>query len=890
LLDYRCNGLRSAAPRGGFQSLGGCLWILACALGAWLPSPASAQAGAARVQITAPPDAVRLTRLSGSTRPEATATNDRGLVPDTLALEHMQLLLKRPAEREAALRKAIEDLHDRTSPQFHRWLTVAQIRERYGLAQADLDAISGWLKAQGFTVNGVYPSTMLIDFSGTAGEVRAAFHTEIHALEVAGQRHFANMSDPLIPTALAAAITGVVSLHDFRPHANYRARAMPLKSAYTTGATGLLVAPADLATIYNLNPLFADGISGQGQSIVVIEDTDVYNYSAGSGSPDWTTFRQTFGLSAYTQGSFTQMHPAGASTCSDPGVVDGDEFEAELDAEWASAAAPSAAIVLASCANAATTGIQIALENLVNASSPPAIISISYGECEASNGAAANAAFFELYQQAVTEGISVYVAAGDEGAASCDADLATATHGVGVNALASTPYNVAVGGTDFGDTYAGTTSAYWSTGNSSSYGSALSYVPEIPWNDSCAGTLLATREGASPSYGSNGFCNKSPGNTTYKTTASGSGGPSGCATGSPPKSGVVGGTCIGYTKPSWQSLAPGNPSDGVRDLPDVSLFAANGIWGHYYVLCDSDTGDTKIPGHVCTGAPSGWSGGGGTSFAAPILAGVQALVNQSAGAKQGNPNPSYYALAAAAFGSGGNSGCNSSAGVAASAGCVFYDVTLGDIDVDCTGTNNCFLPSGTIGVLSTNDSSFGLAFGTAPGWDFATGIGTINAENLVNGWNASNLTLSGAGTVTSAGQLSYAWTIGNTGPRTAVNVVLSTTLPSGYSLVSASSSSGCTAAGQVVSCAISSLGIGDTTPLNIVIEPSGTQPVNLTFTLTASNGVLFPANDSIATSLTPPAGDGGSDGPLPLWADIALGGLLLGAARRAAPVRRRLSG
>jgi uncharacterized repeat protein (TIGR01451 family) len=875
--------MRSAAPRRGTRKLGPCLLAMGLTVGPWLLGPAGAQTSAARAQISAPIDDTQLIRLAGNTRPEANAANDRGRVSDTLAIAHMQLLLKRPAEREAALEKTIEVLHDRFSPNFHHWLNVEQIRQRYGLAQADLDAISGWLRRQGFTVDAVSPSTMIIDFSGTAGQVRGAFHTEIHTLEVAGKRHIANIGDPQIPAALALAVSGVVSLHDFRPHTNFKPRTnAPPKPAYTTGAGTSLVVPADLATIYNLNPLFTDLNSGHGQTIVVVEDTDVYS------TADWTTFRSTFGLSSYTAGSFTQVHPSGAAACTDPGVVDGDEFEAELDAEWASAAAPSAAIVIASCANASTDGVLIAAENLVNESSPPAIISISYGACEAENGATANAAYNTIYQQAASEGISVFVAAGDEGAASCDADVKIATHGVGVNALASTPYNVAVGGTDFGDAYAGTTSTYWSSSNSSSYGSALSYIPEIPWNDSCAGSLLAQANGYSATYGASGFCNKAPGNTTYKTTASGSGGPSGCATGTA-TGGVVGGTCKGYPKPAWQSLAPGNPSDGVRDLPDVSLFAANGVWGHYYVVCDSDTADTKIKGIVCTGAPSTWSGAGGTSFAAPIMAGIQGLVNQSTGSKQGNPNPTYYALAAAEYGAGGNSGCNSSSGNATSAGCVFYDVMLGDMDVDCTGTNNCYLPSGTIGVLSVTDTPFSIAYGTTAGWDFATGIGTINAENLVRGWNASDLSLTGGGSVTSAGQLSYAWTVGNTGPRIAAGVVLSTTLPAGFTLVSGSSSSGCAVAGQVVSCTIASIAVGGTAPLTIVVQPSNAQTANLTFTVTSTNGVLFPANDSVAISLNLPDNGGGSDGPLPLWADVALGLLLLGAARRAQRPSSRLN-
>jgi subtilase family serine protease len=687
-----------------------------------LSATASNAAGTPRL-VNQRIDDTRTVTLAGNTRPEAILRNDRGRVDDGMMLQHMQLLLKRPAETEAALARLIDALQDRSSPEYHHWLTAAEFGERFGPAPEDVRAVTDWLASHGFTVSGVQPSGMLIDFSGTAGAIRAAFHTEIHHLLVKGVPHIANMSDPKVPAALAGVVQGVVSLHDFRPHTNFKPR--PAYTYTSGGSTYQAVVPADLATIYNLNPLFSAGISGKGQTVVVIEDTNVYS------TTDWSTFRSSFGLSSYTSGSFTQVHPTGSSSCSNPGTVSGAESEAELDAEWASAAAPSAAIELASCADSNTTfGGLIALQNLLNGSSPPAIVSISYGECEAENGATANAAYNTTYQQAVTLGTSVFVSAGDEGAASCDADETKSTHGIGVSGFASTPYNVAVGGTDFGDSYAGTNSTYWSSTNSSTYGSALSYIPEIPWNDSCASVLLATVEGYSTTYGSSGFCNSSTGEADFLTTASGSGGPSGCATGSPSKTGVVGGTCKGYAKPSWQSLV-GNPSDGVRDIPDVSLFAANGVWGHYYVFCDSDTRDD---GAKCSGAPSGWSGAGGTSFASPILAGIQALVNEKQGAKQGNPNPTYYKLAAAEYGSGGSSSCNSSNGNKVGSSCIFYDTTLGDMDVNCTGSNNCYLPSGKNGVLSTSGSSYLKAYGTGTGWDFATGIGSVNAANLVNNW------------------------------------------------------------------------------------------------------------------------------------------------------------
>src|SRR5208337_1146534 len=182
----------------------------------------------------------------------------------------------------------------------------------------------------------------------------------------------------------------------------------------------------------------------------------------------------------------------------------------------------------------------------------------------------------------------------------------------------------------------------------------------------------------------------------------GSGGPSGCATGAPANPGVVSGTCAGYSKPSWQ-FVPGNPTDGVRDLPDVSLFAANGIWGHYYVVCYSDAANG---GSSCAGAPDTWSGAGGTSFGAPIMAGIQALVNQVAGGPQGNPNPAYYSLAAKEYGAPGAASCNSTLGNGVAGSCIFYDVTLGDMDQPCTGSNNCYMPSGTYGVLSTSNAAY----------------------------------------------------------------------------------------------------------------------------------------------------------------------------------------
>ena len=250
----------------------------------------------------------KLAVLEGNTRPEATALNDRGRVSDDLQLDHMLIQLKRSPEREAALETFIDQLHDRTSANYHKWLTPGEFAEHYGVAREDVDVVKGWLEAKGFTVHGVQPTGLAIDFSGTAGTVRSAFHTEIHNLEVNGEKHIANMSDPKIPAALAPAVIGVVSLHDFMP----KPQLVP-RGQYTYGSgssTEWALVPGDIETIYNFNPAFAAGITGVGQTIMLIEDT--YLYSTG----DWTIFRKTFGLTRpYPKATIAQEAPTGANTC-----------------------------------------------------------------------------------------------------------------------------------------------------------------------------------------------------------------------------------------------------------------------------------------------------------------------------------------------------------------------------------------------------------------------------------------------------------------------------------------------------------------------------------------------------------------------------------------------
>ena len=672
--------------------------------------------------------------LRGNVRPEATAENDRGVRDSGEAMSAI-LVLHRSAENEAAFKAYLDQLQDRTSGSFHKWLSNVEIGNRFGPSSQDVARVGEWLAEKGFSVHQVAPDGSTIEFDGTVGKIAEAFHTSIHNLSVRGESHYANVTDPQLPAALMPVVSGVASLNDFAPHPMSH-RVLPVDKPNGIRSTGTnYLSAADLATIYNFNPLFQQGITGKGQTIVLIENTD--QYSVG----DWQAFRKVFGLTrTYPYATLTQVHPTGSNTCTAPGV-NSDDAEAAIDVEWALAAAPNASIVNSACrASGGIFGGFIALANMLQASVPPKIVSISYGEAEASDGATLNAYINNLYATAAAEGVSVFVSSGDEGAAAADSSSSSpspATHGIGVSGFTSTPYNISVGGTDFGYTPLHTPGVYFNSTNGPNFQTANTYIPEVPWNYSCAGSLYAGYLGF-PSVGPNSLCNSGSYITNLRPRSleviGGSGGPSGCALGTASPRGVVSGTCAGYPKPSWQKLL-GVPNDGVRDIPDVSLMASNGFWGTSYAVCISDP-TTATGNGPCAADPGSWLGFGGTSISSPIWAGIQALVNQSTGESWGNSNPVLYSLARSQYGSTGSTGCNSSLGNAVSANCVFYDVTQGDITVLCTGLNNCYNSGGTYGSLSVSDSIFQPAYPATVGWDFATGIGTTNVTNIVNAWTA----------------------------------------------------------------------------------------------------------------------------------------------------------
>ena len=648
---------------------------------------------------------------------------DGGAVAGGTPIEGVRLILKRPAALQALFDQLTSAQQDPSSPFFHRWLAASEIGNDFGPSAAIVAKATDWLQSSGLTVSAISPTRMSITFGGTAASIGAAFRSGVHRFTLeSGRQVTALAADPLLPGSLAGSVVGITGLDGVRPeplvrrvgsvvrHTDGTWHAAPGSPAFTTTIDGQEqedVAPADFAKIYDVTPLRTLGSSsvlGNNQTIGVVEDSNIL-------TADWATFRSTFGLSGYTfngrSGSLTIVHPG----CTLAGR-NADESEAALDAEWASAVAPTAAIQLAACSDG-SGGIQASLQGLVDEASHPGVISVSFGECEQQLGRSAADAWAALLQQGGAEGISIFISTGDSGSAGCDQTASIATHGIGVNGLASSSYDVATGGTDFADFVSNTVPTYWNVAGNGSAGSAKSYIPELPWNDTCANPALASYEGTSSTVA---FCNTNTGENFLATGGSG------------------GGASTLFAKPSYQSGVYGIPNDGVRDLPDVVLFASNGLFGHALLYCMSDAQEGGSACSYANGTAVQANSAGGTSFAAPAFAGIQALIDQQKGAAQGNPNARLYTMSINQGKTLGGA-CWSARGTSQPASCVFHDIAGGGIDQACSsGSSSCYSAGHAYGVLSTSATSENDAFGANWGYDLATGLGSVDVSNLVKGF------------------------------------------------------------------------------------------------------------------------------------------------------------
>ncbi len=741
-----------------------------------LASCAISPAQAARNLITQPVVASDLVPLRGQVSPVARGAKDLGPVGNNMSAQHLILLLNRPIERQQALDALVDQLHDRKSPLYHQWLTPAQFGQQFGASDDDVNTLVDWLQSQGFKIDDVVPGRTHIIFSGSVAQVKQAFHTQIHTILVNGEQRHANLTDPQIPAALAPLVKGFRQLSDFRAKPLKREAGVFQRDRTTgvltqvsgpqtvpeitfggNGRTFYSVTPQDFYTIYNMNPLLQAGINGAGVTIAVIEETNV-TYTT-----DVDSFRSQFGLPPYpttansTQGGINWMIGPG-NGCSTVGVTSTDEeAEALLDVEWAGAVAPNATIDFVACATSGdgigSYGTDLAASYIANyLASTVSATSLSYGQCELSTDSVGASFYSNLWQQMNAEGITPVVASGDAGSTGCDQNNSYAVNNPSVNVMASTPYNISAGGTDFSDayqtvTYTTASNVWWSNNDVAPYGSALSYVPEISWGGYCANPLFASylQKINFTTFGTNytpiAICNNQYAAPYLQPIGGG------------------GGISTFSTLPTWQSVygvGLANSSTNQRNQPDVALFASAGWWNHTLLYCQSDTGVT------CdySNANDAYAlGAGGTSFVAPQLNGLMALIVQQTGARQGNANYTLYGLAAQEYGTQGNpntanlANCSGSAqGANVGSNCVFRDVAndtpslqggtiTSDIVQACLWSSvpNCWRNRTNqqygLSSLGNHPTTENAAYQTAAGYDLATGLGSLNITNLVNNWN-----------------------------------------------------------------------------------------------------------------------------------------------------------
>ncbi len=744
-----------------------CLFVVIAVSLSLLSLPAGAQSfpyPAVQARVTQAIDESKLVTLAGHVHPQARAEFDQGTVADSVRIDHLIVELKRSPEQDAAAALLVDQLHNQNSEQFHQWLTPEDFGRHFGPADSDLAQVTNWLRAKGFTIEDVPPGRTHIVISGTAGQLRTALHTQLHNLNVNGEKHVAVLSEPQIPAALAPVIAGFRQLNDWHAKPLYQPagafqrdnqKGVWRKASDSASAPELTVGsgeyyavgPQDWYTIYNSRPLYQAGITGAGTTIAVLEETEVANQG------DVASFRSQFGLPAYpalpnsTQGGVNWVYGPGNGCAAPPRPTStSEETEALLDVEWAGAIAPNAVVDFVACKSTnsgiGSYGTDLAASYVANyLSSTVVATSLSYGECELGTASAGALYYRNLWQQLAAEGITAVVSAGDSGSMGCgEANPST-------NAMSSTPYNISAGGTDFSDYYQ--TSDYnlwWNNANGTGYGSALSYIPEVTWGGFCSNPLLASYLEAT-------------GNTSYGTTYTPlaiCNSPKGVNDTNPVGGG--GGISLYNALPAWQGgvYGIGNTatSTSFRNEPDLSFFASAGFWGHFLPYCQSDTG-YACNYSVLTDAQA--LGAGGTSFVAPQIAGLMALINQHTGARQSVANYTLYNLAANEYGttdspnSASLSACSGSGkGAAVGGSCIFRDIAndtpslqggtiTSDIVQPCLpeDVTNCYTPDGEAwGLSSVGDRSSTLAYQTAPGYDAATGLGSANVYNLVMGWNS----------------------------------------------------------------------------------------------------------------------------------------------------------
>lgn len=678
--------------------------------------------------------------LKGNVHRKALPQFDQGPVDPAMRLGTITLMTLPTAAQQRAITQLLAQQQDRKSSNYHKWLTPEQYADRFGLSQNDMQQMAAWLKAKGFSMVQAARGRNWISFTGTAAQVQSAFGTEIHHYNVNGELHYANATPPMVPAALRGVITGLRGLHDFLPRPMGIRRNAALRPDYNSSVYGALVAPGDIATIYDINALYDAGIDGSGQKLAVMGRTDIY-------LADINDFRTGFGLSSI---SCTTNSSGVITACSDPHFsyklygtdpglsTHGDISEADLDLEWSGAVARGAQIIYVNSSDTFTSFYDAINDNLAP------VISLSYGECEFDDNLL-SLDEAEL-QQGNLQGITIVNSSGDSGAAECD-DSATvtttppvnlATQGLAVSYPASSPEVTGTGGTAI--PLANFSSTYWGPSNGTDGGSVLpngpqnGYIPEQVWNDDAeiaqycqqnSGSTFCLQGGTNQVSGWVPIISALTAQEDIGISSTG-GGASNCSVQTADFSACV----SGFPKPSWQTVTISGQS--TRLSPDVSFLSTPNFPGYIFCTQLSElTGDSGTGSSCAPGGSAGITNAlnlnnpsiiGGTSASTPLFAGIVTLLNQYLASSPGlgNVNPMLYSLAATP------------------SNAVFNPVTTGDNTVYCAGGEPTAQPLayrcpgaiGTTGVLGFQASNADAT----TGYNLVAGLGSVDVNNLAVAW------------------------------------------------------------------------------------------------------------------------------------------------------------
>jgi len=617
--------------------------------------------GQPRSRITEAIDSTQTVALKGSAQPLASAPNDVGRVSGDTHLNGITMYFKPTAEQQAELDALVQEQQTPGSASYHKWLTPAEYASRFGLSDSDLAKIETWLRQQGFVIDHVSDSHNSISFSGTVAQVDSAFQTEIHRYRSIGETHFANATQITVPAALGSVVQSVRNLNDFRPKPQVRFQ-RPKPGFTSSQSGGHYLTPEDVATIYDVGAAYNAGYTGTGQSIAIVGQSEV-------SVSDIEHFQTAAGLPVkdptlvLVPGSGTSRHSSG------------DEAESDLDLEYSGGMGKGATIYLVYVGNNQNYSVFDSIQYAVDTNIAP-IISISYGSCETQLSASDFSTLESIMQQGASQGQSIIASSGDAGSTSCYGDTALTTaqqEALAVSYPASSAYVTALGGTEFpADDVSSSNTTYWQSASGSDViSSAKSYIPEQTWNDD---------------------------SSQYGLASSG------------------GGVSALTARPGWQTGVTGIPSGSYRLVPDISLDSSAENAGYLYCTSDTSAWSQNQQASCNSGFRDSSSKyltvAGGTSFAAPIFAGMLAVINQKENSiGQGLVNSTLYTLAA------------DSSKYASS----FHDIK--------SGGNQC-----TAG--SQYCSSAGASkYPATTGYDEATGLGSIDLYNLLSAWPGSSSSL-----------------------------------------------------------------------------------------------------------------------------------------------------